>query len=158
MKAVLGILCDNTAQPETLAYDLIIEAEHGPDSSFILVTSSIDIATRTYDKLQEIINSFPDNFRRNNITNVLSKDGLGVIIVTDSIDQSISWIIDYAPEHGLIKVDKSIENYVEQNIDNAGEILLGDYTPFTAGNYCIRITAGLPTNAYAKNMSGNRKI
>lgn len=57
-KAVLGILCDNIAQPETLAYDLINEAEHGPVSSSILVTSSIDIATRTYDKLQEIINSF----------------------------------------------------------------------------------------------------
>lgn len=76
---------------------------------------------------KKLLIAFPDNFRRNNLTNVLSKDGLGAIIVTDSIDQNISCINDYAPVHVFIKVDKIIENYVVQNIDNAG-----DYTPFTA--------------------------
>lgn len=160
-KAVLGIgptdsaiLCDDSSQPEILAYDLINEAEHGPDCSSILVTTSIVVAQNTYQQLEKIINNFPDEFRKNNLKSVFSETGLGAIIVTDSIDKSIECVNEYAPEHVLIKVNNEIEDYVIENIENAGEILLGEYTPFTAGNYCIGITAVLPTNSYAKNVSG----
>lgn len=147
-----GIICDDSADPKILAYDLINEAEHGPDSSSILVTPSKEIAEKTYNELTLLIDSFPDIKRRDNLINVFSDKGLGGIILTKDIDEAISCMNQYAPEHVLVKVKN--EDYVVDKIVNAGEILIGDYTPFTAGNYCIGITAVLPTNGYAKNISG----
>lgn len=147
-----GIICDDSADPKILAYDLINEAEHGPDSSSILVTPSKEIAEKTYIELKLLIESFPDAKRRDNLTNVFSNKGLGAIILTNDIDEAITCMNQYAPEHVLVKVKN--EDYVIDRIVNAGEILIGDYTPFTAGNYCIGITAVLPTNGYAKNISG----
>lgn len=160
-KTVLGIgptdsaiICDETADPKTLAYDLINEAEHGPDSSSILVTTSIEIATKTIEELNVIIRDFPDKKRKLNIEKVFSDKGYGAIIHTKSIHDAIDVINDYAPEHMIIKCNKDDKDIVINKIENAGEILIGDYTPFSAGNYAIGITAVLPTNGYAKNISG----
>jgi histidinol dehydrogenase len=160
-KTVLGIgptdaaiLCDEKADPNILAYDLINEAEHGPDSSAILVTTSLDVAKKTILALDELIASFPDKKRKENLQHVFSKGGYGAIIHVQSMDKAIALIEDYAPEHMIVKCEKTSEEYILKNIKNAGEILLGNYTPFSAGNYAIGITAVLPTNGFARNISG----
>ena len=160
-KTVLGIgptdaavICDESADPDMLAYDLINEAEHGPDSSSILATTSIETAKRTGEKLKEIIDSFPDEFRKANLNKVFGGEGYGAIIHAPSINEAIDVVNDYAPEHMIIKCDDGNKKIVLDNIKNAGEILIGDYAPFSAGNYAIGITAVLPTNGFAKNISG----
>ena len=54
----------------------------------------------------------------------------------------------------LICCEKSRERGVLDGVKNAGEILLGEFTPFSAANYAIGITAVLPTNGFARSFSG----
>lgn len=159
-KTVLGIgptdsiiFCDETGNPEILIYDLISEAEHGPDSSSILVTTSQKIAQETSHLFHRAVSQIPEN-RRQILNRVFSKNGYGAIILCDSIEAAIEFIDDYAPEHMNITCNKQNEEYIINNIRNAGEILIGENTPFTAANYAIGITAVLPTNGYSKNISG----
>ncbi|MBN2534925.1 MAG: histidinol dehydrogenase [Spirochaetales bacterium] len=159
-KTVLGIgptdsiiVTDETGNPGILVYDLISEAEHGPDSSSVLVTTSEEIARKTSDLLDSAISQIPDT-RRKILNHVFSKDGYGAIILCNSMDDAIKFIDDFAPEHMNVTCNKKNEEYIVNNVRNAGEILIGENTPFTAANYAIGITAVLPTNGYARTISG----
>ena len=158
-KTVLGIgptdsaiICDETADPEILAYDMINEGEHGPDSSSILATTSMEVAEGVCRHLEAFIKKGPE--RGSILQTVFSEEGLGAVIHCESLEDAMDVINEYAPEHMIIKCKKNNEEAVLSGIRNAGEILVGDYAPFTAGNYAIGITAVLPTNGYAKSVSG----
>jgi len=75
----------------------------------------------------------------------------GGIILTDTMDETIAFINDFAPEH-LEILSKDPSQYLPL-IQNAGEILLGEHTPFTLGNYLIGPNAVLPTGGWAKTFS-----
>ena len=159
-KTVLGIgptdsaiICDDTADPEILAYDMINEGEHGVDSASILVTTSMDVAQQTLDILTDLVDKAPES-RKDILDSVFSENGMGTIVYCNSIAAALELIDDFAPEHMIIKCSKNNEQAVLEKVKNAGEILIGNYAPFTAGNYAIGITAVLPTNGFARNISG----
>ncbi len=142
------ILADETIDPRLAALDLLVEAEHGPDSAAILVTHSTEVAEKALDVLPEYIAELPQ-WRREFVENVLSN--YGGIILTNSLDESIQFVNDYAPEH-LEVLTK--EPFVTLNrIQNAGEILLGPMTPIPTANYCLGLNAILPTGGFARTFS-----
>ncbi len=158
-KTVLGIgptdsaiICDETADAEILAFDMVNEGEHGPDSSSILATTSEKVAEEVCRFLEDFIKEGPE--RGEILQTVFSEEGLGAVIHCATLEDAVQVINEYAPEHMIIKCSKNNEETVLNGIRNAGEILIGDYAPFTAGNYAIGITAVLPTNGYAKSVSG----
>ncbi|MBB3068424.1 histidinol dehydrogenase [Paenibacillus baekrokdamisoli] len=159
-KSVLGIgptecviFADETADPLKIAYDLINEGEHGPDSSSILVTTSITLAKKVEALLLKCIDEV-EGKRRQYLQNVFGPNGKGAIIVASDVDKACDFINWFAPEHLMVVCEKDIENHVLKLINNAGEILIGEYTPFSAANYGIGITAVLPTNHFARAFSG----
>ncbi|WP_339158570.1 histidinol dehydrogenase [Paenibacillus sp. FSL W8-0186] len=159
-KSVLGIgptecviFADETADPLKIAYDLINEGEHGPDSSSILVTTSINLACKVETLLWKCIGEVEEK-RRQYLNNVFGSNGKGAIVVASEIDEAFDFINWFAPEHLMIVCDKETENRALTSINNAGEILIGEYTPFSAANYGIGITAVLPTNHFARAFSG----
>ncbi|RAV21195.1 histidinol dehydrogenase [Paenibacillus contaminans] len=159
-KSVLGIgptecviFADETADPLKIAYDLINEGEHGPDSSSILVTTSTNLAHQVETLLWKCIDGVEEK-RRQYLQNVFGSNGKGAIVVASNIDEAFDFINWFAPEHLMIVCDKETENRALTSINNAGEILIGEYTPFSAANYGIGITAVLPTNHFARAFSG----
>lgn len=142
------ILADETIDPRLAVLDLLVEAEHGPESAALLVTHSRDIAEAALKILPEYIAELPE-WRRKFIENVLSN--YGGILLTDSLDMSIAFINEYAPEHLelLVKDPFAILN----RIQNAGEILLGELTPIPIANYCLGLNAILPTGGFARTFS-----
>lgn len=159
-KSVLGIgptecviFADETADPLKIAYDLINEGEHGPDSSSILVTTSTNLAHQVEALLWKCIDEVEEK-RRQYLQNVFGSNGKGAIVVASNIDEAFDFINWFAPEHLMIVCDKETENRALTRINNAGEILIGEYTPFSAANYGIGITAVLPTNHFARAFSG----
>ena len=60
----------------------------------------------------------------------------------------------FAPEHLQLSVAPDLEAELLDALTNAGEILIGQYTPFSAGNFVIGCPAALPTNGWAKVSSG----
>ncbi|MCU0481858.1 MAG: histidinol dehydrogenase, partial [Anaerolineae bacterium] len=142
------ILCDEHADPRLAALDLLVEAEHGPDSAAILVTHSRKVAEEALAILPEYIAQIPE-WRQKFIQTVLSN--YGGIVLTDSLEESIQFVNDYAPEHLEVLVD---EPFIALNkIRNAGEILLGHMTPIPTANYCLGLNAILPTGGFARSFS-----
>lgn len=142
------ILADEYADPEKVALDWMIEAEHGPDSASLLVTNSMELVEKVVPIVERQLAKLSDK-RRDFVTTVLST--YGGAIVTDSLEESIVFVNEYAPEHMEVMTEKPFE--VLPKIKNAGEILLGDYTPVTLCNFVLGPNAILPTGAFAKTYS-----
>ncbi|TDQ34176.1 histidinol dehydrogenase [Aureibacillus halotolerans] len=159
-KSVLGIgptesviFADDTADPLKIAYDLINEAEHGPDSTSILVTTSTNLARSVETLLWDCIAEVEEK-RKQYVEHVFGDNGKGAIVVASDVDEAFNFINWFAPEHLMVVCDKETEERALTRIINAGEILIGAYTPFSAANYGIGITAVLPTNHFARAFSG----
>lgn len=142
------ILCDENIDPEIAALDLLIEAEHGPDSCALLVTHSKELATKVEALLPDLISDLPEE-RQNFCNTVLSN--YGGIVLTENLEASINFVNDFAPEHLEVLVDEPMS--VLSKIVNAGEILLGKYAPITIGNFSLGVNAILPTGGFAKTFS-----
>jgi histidinol dehydrogenase len=142
------ILADEHVDPRLAALDLLVEAEHGPESAAILVTHSREIAEQVLKVLPGYIAELPQ-WRQAFINNVLSN--YGGILLTSSLDDSIDFVNRYAPEHLEVL---TAEPFITLNkIRNAGEILLGHMTPIPTANYCLGLNAILPTGGFARSFS-----
>lgn len=148
-----AIIADDSADARTIAYDMISESEHGPDSSFLLATHSEALALAVTEELKKIIDSV-EQPRKNNLISVFGSQGFGAIVITESLESSIEVINEYAPEHLMIWCNSTNEEKTLKGIQNTGEILIGPHTTFSAANYLIGITAVLPTNGFSKRFSG----
>ena len=141
------ILADKSAIPEFLACDILAQAEHDPNASCFLVTPDKELA-QNVNKL--VIEYSKESPRCEIIEESLSKNGK--IIITDTLDEAIDVSNEYAPEHLIINtVDDSL---VLDNINNAGSIFLGSYSPVAAGDYGSGTNHVLPTGGGAKMYSG----
>jgi histidinol dehydrogenase len=148
-----AVIADESADPDWIARNLMCEAEHGPDSAVLLVTTSQNLADQVSRILKDRIPSVRED-RSRILTAVFSQQGMGSLIVVPDIDQGCQIINEFAPEHLLVACEKHIQEEVLARVKNAGEILLGHFTPFSAANYAIGITAVLPTNGFARAFSG----
>lgn len=142
------ILADEHADPRLAALDLLVEAEHGPDSAAILVTHSRELAEKALEILPSYISELPE-WRREFVNKVLS--GYGGIMLTKSIEDSIAFVNEYAPEHLELLVREPF--VILNRIQNAGEILLGELTPIPTANYALGLNAILPTGGFARTFS-----
>jgi len=142
------ILADEHVDPRFAALDLLVEAEHGPESAAILVTHSREVAEAALKILPEYIAELPE-WRQKFVINVLTN--YGGILLTRSLEESIAFTNEYAPEHLELLTQ---EPFVTLNqIKNAGEILLGHMTPIPTANYALGLNAILPTGGFARTFS-----
>lgn len=142
------ILCDETASPRIAALDLLIEAEHGPDSTALLVTHDQALAEGVRSLLPALVAALPQP-RRGFCETVLAN--YGGIVKTASLEASIAFVNDFAPEHLEVLVADPMSAL--PRIANAGEILLGPYSPITIGNFSLGVNAILPTGGFARSFS-----
>jgi len=78
----------------------------------------------------------------------------GGAVLVGSPDEAAAVANAFAPEHLQLSVAADVESELLDLLTDAGEILLGQYTPFSAGNFVIGAPAALPTNGWAKVSSG----
>ena len=142
----LLVLADDSANPKYVASDLLSQAEHGIDSQVILVS----ISKALIDKVSKEIKIQKEDLSRKEIITKSLKNSKSILF--DSIDDSIDFINEYAPEHYIINT--SNEEYCISKLSNAGSVFIGNYTPESAGDYASGTNHTLPTNGYAKQYSG----
>jgi len=145
------VLADDSADPERLASDLLIEAEHGTDTSVVLVTTSAILAERTDAELSVQLATLPEQ-RAEAARAALGPNG-GCVVV-DNLGDGVAIVNRYAPEHLQIAVTDARVDEIVDSIANAGEILIGQHTPFSAANFVIGCPASLPTSGFAHVSSG----
>ncbi|MGI9255403.1 MAG: histidinol dehydrogenase [Salinispira sp.] len=142
------VVADAGADPHLVTLDLCTEAEHGSDSSAVLITDSPELAMEVKKKVEQYVNEIPLP-RKTFITDVFQKYG-GIFLV-DTIEEALKLADTFAPEHLQIQT-ATPQKHLEQ-VKNAGEILLGPYTPFTMANYAAGANAVLPTGGKARTWS-----
>jgi histidinol dehydrogenase len=142
------VLCDSSADVEIASRELLVEAEHGEDSAALLVTHSEALAGAVVDRLPSLVNKLPE-IRARNCKAVLSN--YGGIVLTKGLQDSISFVNEYAPEHLRVLVDNPFE--LLPAIIHAGEVLLGESTSIAFGNFSIGLNAILPTGRNARSYS-----
>ena len=145
------VIADDAADPRRLASDLLIEAEHGTDSSVVLLTTSTGLADATDDELDRQLAALPP-MRADAARAALGPNG-GCVLV-DTLEQAVEIANDYAPEHLQVAVSPGAVDDVVDGLVNAGEILVGQDTPFSAANFVIGCPASLPTSGFAHVSSG----
>ena len=142
------ILCDDTANPHNTVLDILNEAEHGPDSAALLVTHDEALAKDVHQRLPDAINALPEPQRGWLKYNMAHYSG---VILTQSMEESIEFCNNYATEHLLLKVKNPDD--IMPKLVNAGEILIGEMTPSSFGNFGIGINHVLPTGGNAHSHS-----
>ncbi|MEZ8193810.1 histidinol dehydrogenase [Vibrio cortegadensis] len=139
------VIADETADPDFIAADLLSQAEHGPDSQVVLVTSSPVIADQVTDAVQAQLQQLS---RADIAQKALSSS---LVIIAESLTQSISISNYYGPEHLIVQTKNPRE--LLPLLDNAGSIFLGDWSPESAGDYASGTNHVLPTYGYTKTYS-----
>jgi histidinol dehydrogenase len=145
------VIADDSADPEYLAADLLNEAEHGTDSSVVLVTTSTQLRAQVDRHLHAQIAALP-TARAEAARAALGVNG-GCVIVADLVEAA-EVANRWAPEHLQVVVESGVETAMLDRLVNAGEILVGQDTLFSAGNYVIGCPASLPTGGFAHVSSG----
>ena len=74
------------------------------------------------------------------------------MVISKTLDQTVSIINNYAPEH-LVLLDKNFTSYIDK-IENAGSVFCGRLAPVAFGDYASGTNHVLPTNGWAKSVSG----
>ena len=139
----LGIIADNSANPEFLALDLISQAEHSSDTFCYLITNSEKIAKLVNQKISKLLLTIQ---RKELVKSSLSKNGF--IAVCKNNSDMVNLVNFLAPEHLqiMIKNPKSISS----KITTSGLVLLGNYSPSSASDYILGSNHILPTNGFGK--------
>ncbi|WP_100753032.1 histidinol dehydrogenase [Vibrio salilacus] len=139
------VLADETADADFIAADLLSQAEHGPDSQVVLVTPSPIIADQVTDAVQRQLKLLS----RADIAQQALASSL--IIIAESITQSVAISNYYGPEHLIVQTKNPRE--LLPLLDNAGSIFLGDWSPESAGDYASGTNHVLPTYGYTRTYS-----
>lgn len=142
----VAVLADDSCVPAFVAADLLSQAEHGPDSQVVLVTTSEEVLTNVTYALNKQLNELP---RKGIATAALENSKM--ILVPD-MNTAIDMLNAYAPEH-LILACEGAENLADK-VTDAGSVFMGNYTPESAGDYASGTNHTLPTNGYARAYSG----
>ncbi|WP_295118445.1 histidinol dehydrogenase [uncultured Chitinophaga sp.] len=142
----VAVLADDTCVPEFVAADLLSQAEHGPDSQVVLVTTSEKVIADVQAAVEAQLKELP---RRDIAEQALNNSKL---LLVKNLDDAMELLNAYAPEHLIVacKDDEAIA----ARVVNAGSVFLGNYSPESAGDYASGTNHTLPTNGYATAYSG----
>jgi histidinol dehydrogenase len=142
----LMIVADDTANPVFLAADLLSQAEHGPDSQVLLLTSSWELAEQVHHETDKQLSRLP---RKDIASKALENSK---IIVLHNEPAMMEMANRYAPEHLILATRNP--NLLAGQVTNAGSVFIGQYSPESAGDYASGTNHTLPTSGYARAYSG----
>ncbi|XLS27484.1 histidinol dehydrogenase [Flavobacteriaceae bacterium M23B6Z8] len=142
----LLVAADESADASFVASDLLSQAEHGVDSQVILVSTSEKLIDQVAEEVEKQLSQLP----RKEIAQQAINNSKLILVADDEV--AIDLINEYGPEHYILCVNNE-EKYLSQ-LENAGSVFIGNYTPESAGDYASGTNHTLPTNGYAKNYSG----
>ncbi len=140
------VIADDSANPKYVAADFLSQAEHGPDSQSILLTTSRKLVDALPGVIEELLRALP---REEMMRQSLSHSR---IILFDTDEEIMEFSNEYAPEHLIINHRDA--DRLAAKVRNAGSVFIGPYTPESAGDYASGTNHTLPTSGFAHAYSG----
>jgi histidinol dehydrogenase len=142
----LLVIADRSATPAWVAADLISQAEHDELAQSILITPVKSLVGRIQEQIAKQLKTLD----RAKIARK-SLSARGAIIVAKDIAECLALANQYAPEHLLIASNDA--DRIAKDVQNAGAIFLGHYTPVAVGDYLAGPNHVLPTGGSARFFS-----
>jgi sulfopropanediol 3-dehydrogenase len=141
------VIADETVDAEMCATDLLGQAEHGPDSPAILITTSEKLARETMREIERLLEILP--------TAPIARqawDAYGEVVVCEDDAEMVRVADDYANEH--VQVMTRDPDYFLENMSNYGALFLGPRTNVAYGDKVIGTNHTLPTKKAARYTGG----
>ncbi|MGB8978488.1 MAG: histidinol dehydrogenase, partial [Terriglobales bacterium] len=135
-----ALIVGDTGTAEFIASDLVAQAEHDPEAMAVFITTNRALAKRVASCVDEMCRENAvarESIRRN-----------GIVLVSNSRQQSFDWANEIAPEH--LTIDRGDVALVR----NAGSLFIGDYSSQAAGDYASGPNHVLPTGGAARFRGG----
>lgn len=142
----LLVVADDSANASYVASDLLSQAEHGADSQVVLVSTSKVLIEEVSAEISKQLAVLP----RVEIATKAIENSKSIYLENDQL--CLDLINEYGPEHFIVAT-KNNDFYLD-NIENAGSVFIGNYTPESAGDYASGTNHTLPTNGFSKSYSG----
>ena len=143
----LLVIADADSDPESIAAELVAQAEHDPLACVVAIVIG-DAAARALEAaLARAVTRTP---RMGVVAAALA--GQGAILVADSVDAAIAFANEYAPEHILLACAGAAAAL--PRVRNAGTVLVGDWASVAFGDYMTGANHVLPTGGSARSRSG----
>lgn len=140
------VIADRDADAEAVCWDLLSQAEHGPDSQSIVISDSVQLLEQVGGLLPAMAAKLPR-------ADILA-ESLQYLrrIRVDSMAQAIEISNSYAPEHLILNCQEP--GNLADSVTAAGSVFIGPWTPESLGDYCSGTNHVLPTYGYARAYSG----
>ncbi|KAI0149959.1 histidinol dehydrogenase [Hypoxylon sp. NC0597] len=141
------IVADEHADPFTVATDLLSQAEHGPDSPPILITTSEDVGRQTIKYIDQILPDMPTA----ELAGTSWRD-FGEVVVVDNLDEAYELADVYSSEH--VQILTQNPRAALEKMRNYGALFLGEKTCVSYGDKCIGTNHVLPTRKAGRYTGG----
>jgi len=141
-----AIVLSNDGDPRFIAADLLAQAEHDPDATALLVTTSAKLGKSVAAEIERQLAQLP---RSNPAWRSLANRG--AVLVASDIRDAIQFVNHFAPEH--LTLAGSAGKFLDR-IDSAASIFVGDGSAQSFGDYMSGTNHTLPTNGVARTRGG----
>ncbi len=140
------VLADESTDPAFAAADLLSQAEHGKDSTAVLVCTERDYVEKVLEEVEKQKNELP---RTAQVEGALSHS---YAVVLPTRDDLVDFAEAYAPEHLIVSVKDA--RALADRITASGSVFVGPWSPESAGDYASGTNHTLPTSGWARSCSG----
>ncbi len=142
----LVVLADHTADPATIAADLLAQAEHDPDALPVLITTSPSLVDSVERELRLQLEGLP--------TGEIARAALnnGFAVLAANLDQAIEVCDRLAPEH--LQVLTARADATENRLGHWGGLFIGESSAEVFGDYGVGPNHTLPTGGVARFKGG----
>ena len=140
------VIADKDADVTAVCWDLLSQAEHGPDSQAIVISDSQDFLNEVRRELPVMAVALPRAAILEKSLRYLRS------ILVNSIAEAVEISNRYAPEHLILNCDDA--DQAADRVSAAGSVFIGPWTPESLGDYCSGTNHVLPTYGYARAYSG----
>jgi histidinol dehydrogenase len=139
------VIADESANAAFVAADLLSQAEHGPDSQVLLLTTSAKLGRAVI----AAVTKQKARLKRANLVEAALKSSS--VIIVDKLDTAFKISNRYAPEHLILQIEQP-RAWLDA-VTAAGSVFLGPWTPESVGDYCSGTNHVLPTYGFARRYS-----
>jgi sulfopropanediol 3-dehydrogenase len=141
------VIADDSADPFVVAVDLLSQAEHGPDSPAILISTSEDVARQAIAQIERLLPEMPTkDFAEPAWRNH------GQVHVVETIEEAFALADEFASEH--VQVLTAEPRRALEEMRNYGALFLGEGTCVSYGDKVIGTNHTLPTRGSARYTGG----
>jgi sulfopropanediol 3-dehydrogenase len=143
------VIADASADAELVAADLLGQAEHGPTSPAILITTSRELGAAVLDAVERLLQTWPTA----QVAGAAWREH-GSVAVVASDDEAIALADRYAPEHLEVQVaEERLDRYLSR-LRNYGSLFLGEQATVVYGDKAVGTNHVLPTMGAARYTGG----